>query len=132
MTIVDIPLNDDLRDLGVTQFKKQGRKTLLLLCKDKNNKGTAVIFSISKDGPYDTLLNFENAAKDKLQKVAVEAIKVVLLQEDNGYLEFLLYGKLNGDGENNDDGHAIGEQQGDKEEQQQTKQQHQQEGVGEE
>ena len=62
MTIVDIPINDDLDGLGVTQFKKQGHATLSLLCKDKNNKVTAVIFPISKDGPYDTLLNFEKAA----------------------------------------------------------------------
>jgi hypothetical protein len=106
--ITDIPLNEDLKGLGVTDFKRQGQSTLLLRYKSNkdNKKDLAVIFPISKDGPYTTLMNFEYAAKGKLDRKTIQEIEVVLSHEDNGYLKFLLYGdaKPNGVDEN---GHAT-------------------------
>jgi hypothetical protein len=105
--ILDAPINDNLMNLGVTDFKKQGQITILILC-----KGIAVIFPISKDGPYNTLINFENAAKGKLDKVTIEATKVALLQ-NNVYLKFLLYGdgKVNGGGDDYSHANMTGEGQ---------------------
>lgn len=116
MIIIDIPLNDDLKKLGVTEFKKQGQSTLLLLYKNnKNSEATAVIFPISKDGPYDTLMNFESSAKSNLDRATIEKIKVVLVDENNGYLKFLLFDnridKANGDS------HATNQEQQDRQQQ---------------
>jgi hypothetical protein len=84
--IQEVPLNDDLKRCGITRFMKEYHTLHLTFDNDK-----VVIFDIYPRGVFKTIENLKAAAKDeKIDAVTVNKVAVVLLNEQNNYLKFVL------------------------------------------
>jgi hypothetical protein len=85
-SVTDIQLNHDLKSLGITRFVAENNTLQLTLNDEK-----VIIFDIHPKGFLKTIENFKLAAKDeKLDRVAINKVAIILLAKGNDYLESLL------------------------------------------
>ena len=92
--IRDAELNEDLKKCGVTRFVRENDILQIVFGNEK-----VVIFDIHSKGVFKTIENLKASAKnEKINAVTINKVAVVLLNEQNDYLEFLL---VNGNGSNN-------------------------------
>jgi hypothetical protein len=84
-SIINLPVNDDLKNLNVTGFTKENHTFQLTFNNEK-----VLIFDIHSKAILKTIENLKVAAKvEKLDNITINKIAVILLNEQNGYIEFL-------------------------------------------
>ena len=97
-TPTSIPVNDKLKDLGVTKFSKQFNVIDIAF-----KEGQTVVFDIDPKNITKTRDNFEKEARRyaDLSKDTIGKVSLILMDSTNNYLQYLLYNKpdgLNGKG----------------------------------
>src|SRR6478672_2838015 len=84
-SIIKLPVNDELKNLNVTGFTKENHTFQLTFNNEK-----VIIFDIHSKAILKTIENLKVAAKvEKLDNITINKIAVILLNEQNGYIEFL-------------------------------------------
>jgi hypothetical protein len=92
--IHETPLNDDLKKCGVTQLARENNSIQIIFANEK-----VVIFDIHPAGILKTIENLKaSARKEKIDTVLISKVVFILVNGQNGYLEFLL---VNGNSNNN-------------------------------
>jgi hypothetical protein len=92
-TVHEAQLNDDLKKCGVTRFARENNTIQIVFRNER-----VVIFDIYPNGVFKTIENLKASAKnEKIDAVVINKVAVVLLNERNDYLKFLL---VNGNGNN--------------------------------
>ena len=98
--VQDISINDELRDLGVTKFVKQGDLVQIIIDRQK-----VVSFNIHSKEFQQTMDRFRKSALNGtagLSKEIVNKMELILVHPDNGYVNYLQLG--NGKTEENSSG----------------------------
>ena len=98
--VQDISINDELRDLGVTKFVKQGDLVQIIIDRQK-----VVSFNIHSKEFQQTMDRFRESALNGtagLSKEIVNKMELILVHPDNGYVNYLQLG--NGKTEENSSG----------------------------
>lgn len=89
MSIQDIPLNDELKSLGITRFVKEKGSRLLLTFNDEKVE-RVVLFDIHPKRFLKTIENFKMAANfKKIDKMNINKITIILCTQ-NEYRNCLL------------------------------------------
>src|SRR5688500_593973 len=89
-TSVEIPINDKLRNLGVTKFVSQGDLVQMIV-----SKGKIVSFNIHPKEFQRTMERFRESALNStagLSKGIVKRIERVLVHPENSYTQYLQLG----------------------------------------
>src|SRR6266487_1408029 len=92
-TITSIPINEELRDLGVTKFVKQGDLVQIIIDRHK-----VVSFNIHRKDFQQTMDRFRESALNGtagLSRDTVKDMELLLVHPDNDYVKYL---QSNGNG----------------------------------
>jgi DNA replicative helicase MCM subunit Mcm2 (Cdc46/Mcm family) len=81
-SIIEFEVSNKLKQYGVTGFGREG-STLLLVY-----EGKSIIFNIQKEGLFKTIIEFEKASKDKIDRQTQQAI-IFQLSSDKYYRKVL-------------------------------------------
>src|SRR5215208_5192864 len=87
-TIMEFEVSDKLKQYGVTRIEREGTM-LLLMYRDKS-----IIFNIQSEGLFKTIIEFEKASKDKIDREIQQAI-IFQLSSDQYYRKVLEDGYVN-------------------------------------
>jgi hypothetical protein len=92
-TLTFIPINDELKALGVTKFAKQSNVIDIGF-----KEGQMVVFDVDPKKVTKTRDNFEKEARryPDLCKDIIGKVSLILMDSTNNYLQFLLYDKADG------------------------------------
>src|SRR5437762_2712412 len=96
----DVPINDKLRNLGVTKFVKQGDLVQIIVSKQK-----VVSFNIHPKEFQQTMDRFRESALNGtagLSRDTVKDMELLLVHPDNGYVKYLQHANGNGKGPESD------------------------------
>jgi hypothetical protein len=88
MTIVDVPINKDLIDIGITKFTKESDTIQLTFDNEK-----IIIFDIHPKGYLKTIENLKAAAKsEKIDRTKISKLAFSLCDQREAYFELLQNG----------------------------------------